>query len=277
MATQAVKKTAAVEPSADAPREKKQRHRSPAYPFISLKKAVDRAKEFYAAERKHTARIPVAVTHWKFAKKSSGGLQTIGALKQFGLMEDVGSGDNRQVKLTDAAIRIIADERPQSPERDQLIKTAALQPKIHGELFRKWGVELPSQETMRTFLKIEKEFNEAALDDFIKQYKDTIGYAKLAPDDTIPQATDEGSDKDESGEGGDMEIVDLASKGRASGQNPPPPSEGVLTLSVPYRGVNLSVRVQVHGQNLTRDHIAKVRRYLELAEEDLDAAETREE
>lgn len=54
---------------------------------------------------------------------------------------------------------------------------------------------------------------------------------------------------------------------------PPATGEGVLSLSVPYRGVSLSVRVEVSGQSLTRDHVAKVRKYLELAEEDLDVPE----
>jgi hypothetical protein len=34
----------------------------------------------------------------------------------------------------------------------------------------------------------------------------------------------------------------------------------------------LNVRVEVIGQSLTRDHVAKVRKYLELAEEDLGEA-----
>ena len=44
---------------------------------------------------------------------------------------------------------------------------------------------------------------------------------------------------------------------------------GVLYLQVPFSGERLSVRVEVSGGILQRKHIEKVRKYLELAEDDL--------
>ena len=49
-------------------------------------------------------------------------------------------------------------------------------------------------------------------------------------------------------------------------------AEGGLFLTVPYKGKNLTVQVSVEGERLNRDHVAKVRKYLELAEEDLGEA-----
>lgn len=48
--------------------------------------------------------------------------------------------------------------------------------------------------------------------------------------------------------------------------------EGVLWLQVPFRGTVLSVRIEARGQSLSKEHIARVRKYLELAEDDLEIA-----
>jgi len=260
---------------------KGKKNRSPSYPFIPLKKAIERTKEFWAKENRHPARIAVAVTHWKFGAKSSGGLLTVAALKQFWLLSDSGNGDDRQVQLTPEAIKILLDERATSPERDEIIKAAAIRPTIHADLWKKWGVDLPSDENIRTYLKLDKEFTEGAAAEVLRVYKETLKYAKLIGADIISTAGAESEDKIGAGE----EINKMPDVTPNLRVDPPPPlppagktpsplmtGEGVLTLSVPYRGVSLTVRVEVQGQSLTREHVAKVRKYLELAEEDLDVA-----
>jgi hypothetical protein len=167
----------------DAAVEKK--HRSPAYPFISLRKAVERAEQFYRQERRHAAHLSTAAKHWGYKEKSSGGLQTISALKQFGLLEDEGSGGDRRVKLTDLAFAILLDEVSGSPERAAALKKAALSPKLYAEMFAKWGIALPSDENIRTFLKRDKSFNDEAVTGVIKDFRDTLEYSKLGDADTI--------------------------------------------------------------------------------------------
>lgn len=49
-------------------------------------------------------------------------------------------------------------------------------------------------------------------------------------------------------------------------------SKIVLWLQVPFRGTVLSVRIEARGQSLSKEHIARVRKYLELAEDDLEIA-----
>lgn len=165
--------------------DKKSRTRSPAYPFINLAAALKRAKEFYAKEQRNAASVKVAVKHWGYDEKSSGGKQTSAALLNYGLFKDEGAGDRRKVQLTQDALRVILDERPESPERDQLIKKLALTPKIHKELWAKWGHSLPSDGEIRHTLLVDWDppFNEKAVDGFIKLYKDTITFAKLGESD----------------------------------------------------------------------------------------------
>lgn len=149
--------------------------RSPRYPSIPLSKAIDRAREFYRQEAKHAAKPEIAVTHWGYSSKSSGGRLTLAALRSFGLLENAGGG----VKLSDRALHILLDEREDSPDRVAFIQQAALAPTIHRKLWDKFKADLPSQASLRHSLLMEFEFAPGAVDDFIREYRDTLAFAGL--------------------------------------------------------------------------------------------------
>ena len=175
----------------------KPRHRSPAYPAISLPKALERAKEFYAVQKQHAAPTTATVGIWGFGSKSSGGSQVISALKQYGLLSESGEGESRQLQLTDVALGIIRDEREPSPDRDAAIGTTALLPKIYAEMWKKWDGNLPAEATVKYFLTHEREYNETAVPDLIASYKDTVAFAKLAESDKETLAEGEPEEKDD--------------------------------------------------------------------------------
>ena len=183
-----------IETSKDAEAAKK-RLRSPAYPYLNLKTAIERARTFYDREGRNSAPITVAATHWGYEAKSSGATQTAAALMSFGLMQDEGTGDKRKLKLTQNALRILLDARADSSERDSLIKQAALAPKVHHQIWTKWGTGI-SDENLRHALVFEWEppFNENAVDGFIREYRDTIAFAKLAESDKV--STEDGGNED---------------------------------------------------------------------------------
>lgn len=177
--------------------KKTQRLRSPAYPGINLEAALKRAREFYAKERRNAANVKVAVQNWGFKPTSGGGFIVVAALKSFGLITEEGSGDARTIRLSDLGLRILLDERPESPDRDAAIKKAALNPKIHAQLWSQHGADLPSDANLRHELIFNSKFNENSVDDFIREYKDTIGYAKLTNSDTLPAGAEDKSKQDE--------------------------------------------------------------------------------
>lgn len=154
-------------------------HRSPSFPSIDLKAAIERARIFYQHEKRLPANVAVAAKHWGYSPQSSGGRLVLAALLSFGLMEDKGSGKQRQVKLTDLALRILLDERPGSAERREALQRAAFMPKIHSELFAKWNESLPSDPNLRHYLLIEKKFNENSVEDFIKELRSTADFAGI--------------------------------------------------------------------------------------------------
>lgn len=59
-----------------------------------------------------------------------------------------------------------------------------------------------------------------------------------------------------------------AGSGGAGGGKPP--EAGVFSLTVPFAKGSINVRVQVTGDAMSPAHLARVRKYLELAEQDWD-------
>lgn len=166
--------------------------RSPAYPGINLEIALKRARGLYDRERRNAVAFSVAVSYWGFGPKSSGGLVSVAAMKSFGLIEDIERGaGGRVIKLTDLAFRILLDDRQDSVDRAALIKQAATRPKMHRQLWQKYGTELPSDSNLKHALIFDYRFNENTVDEFIKEYKETIRFAGLTDSDKLSP-----SDKD---------------------------------------------------------------------------------
>lgn len=161
------------------PSEKAKRERSPNYPAISLSQAVERAKELYKVEKRYLAPIDTVLGHWGYRPKSGGGLVAVAALLKFGLLEGEGSGPARRVKITDVAQRIIRDTREVSPDRDRLLREAALRPKIHRELWDRFGGSLPSDSNLQHTLIFEYGFTDGGAVEFIRQFKATIAFARM--------------------------------------------------------------------------------------------------
>lgn len=155
-----------------------QRHRSPAYPALTINDAVSRTHALFLKEGKHAALASTAVRHWGYKAKSSGGLKVIAALKAYGLLVDEGSGVHRKVQLTADGLSIVRDERDVSPERGQLIAKAAFRPKIISEMWERFGAELPSEDTVKHFLVVEHDYNPNAVSDIIRAYQGAASHRK---------------------------------------------------------------------------------------------------
>lgn len=153
----------------------KSRHRSPSFPFISLREAVERAKAFDRAERGNAARPSVAVTHWGYESvKSSGGPRTIAALRAYGLLEKEGS----KVRLSERALQILREDTP-APRRQALLREAALLPRVHQAILDEYRQGLPSDGNLTSDLVDQLGFNPKSVGDFIRNLKDTLALTGL--------------------------------------------------------------------------------------------------
>jgi len=146
---------------ADEMEVRKSVERSPNFPFITLEVALERAAQFYEKEKRGSAPFAIAAQHWRYSPNSSGALQTAAALKSYGLMIDEGSGASRKLKLTALALRIMLDSRPESCEREEYKRQAALTPAVVADIYQKWDNELPSDATLNHYLVLDRGFNQS--------------------------------------------------------------------------------------------------------------------
>src|SRR5690242_18308000 len=118
---------------------KKQRTRSPAYPSISLKEALPKASIIWNKALRHYVGVDDCVKFWGLDPNSGVGHSALSALKKYGLLEEQGRTNTREVKLTEFAIKLIFNPDTQSPEYRDGLKKAALSPVINADLWERFG------------------------------------------------------------------------------------------------------------------------------------------
>jgi hypothetical protein len=168
--------------------DKARKERSPSFPFISLKKAVERIREMADAHRRNQARMVTVGATWGYAAKSSGLLQTVAALKAFGLIDDIG-GPDRKIQISDLGWRILHDARPGALET--AIREAALKPRLIAEYVAQWVPERPSDAHCLSELQLDRGFNDVAAKLFLKVFDETISYANLKNGDNLSPVFDQ--------------------------------------------------------------------------------------
>lgn len=166
------------------------RGRSPSYPFISIKKAIERIEALNKSHGKAAARAATIASAWEYAPKSSGLLQTLSALKQYGLIEDIGRGPDRKIQLTDLAWRLLKDKRPGVIEAS--IDEAIRKPKLMAEYLPLWYPERPNDSHCISELQIDRGFTEDAAKSFIKVFDENVAADNLAKTDNIVYNSEDG-------------------------------------------------------------------------------------
>lgn len=203
------------------------RFRSPPYPAMNLAKAVERAGELYAKAMHHAVGLPVLADAWSYGAKSSGLSATAAALQLFGLLNGQGTGPKRRFQLTDVALRIIKDADPASEKRVAALRTAAMAPNVYADLWRTYGSASDvSDVVIRNFLTLDRSeagkapYGDAAANEIIRSYKETLVFAGIRDDAGIQNPSD-GDEIDDPGV--DQEQSNLDDFVRNITRVPPPP------------------------------------------------------
>lgn len=160
---------------------KRRKGRSPGYPGIDLEAALARAETLWQAHRDHPVNVETVLQVWGYGRQSGAGLVALAALKKFGLLIDEGSGDARRARIAPDARAILLDQRPDSTERRERIRKAALAPAIHRELWNRYQGSLPGDAALSYYLTNERDFTENGARHFLSQFKRTVAFADLQP------------------------------------------------------------------------------------------------
>jgi hypothetical protein len=151
--------------------------RSVNYPFLTLEAAIEQARRLWASVGSNRVPIPAAGAAWGYAERSSGLRSTVSALKQYGLLQDIGEGAQRQVRLTDRALDIFL-EAPESAKHKDALRAAVSSPKIYREVFDRFPAGLPAQDhAISSFLLRDRDFNRNAVARFIDGLRANIRFA----------------------------------------------------------------------------------------------------
>jgi len=211
----------------------KPRHRSPNYPYIGLKDALEKAGKILDAGGIHPVGFAAAMSAWNY--KSGSANSAIAALRSFKLIDVTGEGDKRQIKVTDDARKILSDHS----EKAELLKKVALGPTLYKELWDKYNGELPpSNKVISEYLVFTRHFNPAVVDAVIKDFRDTIAFANLSTSDIIENDGGEPNEVDDppanENKGGD------SGSGKGGTNKPPALGKGIM--------FNITIDVLEDGQ-----------------------------
>ena len=181
------------------PTSSKQRDRSPSFPFISLKTAIERLVAFEKYFGRHPAPANRAGLAWGMKTDSSQANQTLAALKAFGLIDYEGTGAERKAHLTDDARTYLRAQ--QESIKQEVLKSAVLKPKQTKRFWKMWGADRPPSPVCLDELVLKYRFTENAAKTFLSVYDDTIAYAGLTDSDKVLDADENGDDtpEDENG------------------------------------------------------------------------------
>jgi hypothetical protein len=174
--------------------------RSPAYPYVSLKRAVELAKKTFEYAKHSEADVLGLYKFWGFKGETGSSKKTLAAMRYFGLLERAHASKN--IKLSARAKRILLD--PDATEaRSKALVEAFLSPAMYKYCWELWGNEMPHDNAVKSHLMFKKGFNHATVDGFLDDYKTSVAYSGIASSATI-QSEDDPKDDEKTPEVGDL-------------------------------------------------------------------------
>jgi hypothetical protein len=143
---------------------------------MSLSEAVQKAFALYEQEHRTPAPWESVASAFGYSSTSSAVASAIAALKHFGLIDELGRGADRRIRLSELGLDT-AIEPAGSEARRSALQKAALSPEIFAELYTEFGRQ-GSDATLKTYL-LRRGFNQKAAGPIIRYYRETIEFAGL--------------------------------------------------------------------------------------------------
>jgi hypothetical protein len=143
------------------------RSRSPNYPQIGLKEAVQRVSGVYRRDYQASLTRDLAAERLGYSGLNGKSMAVLAALGKFGLLE----GRGEETRVSDLAVRILAFP-PGSPERRAALLEAAQRPELFAELDQRFARSQPSDAAIRSWL-ITRGFIPPAAEAAVRAYRET--------------------------------------------------------------------------------------------------------
>ncbi|MGA3303933.1 MAG: hypothetical protein ABSC72_11685 [Methylovirgula sp.] len=141
--------------------------RSPAYPAIGLKEAIEAVTRIYKEDYQNPIPREVAAKHMGYSGLNGKSLGALSALLKYGLLE----GRGNDTRVSDRAVHIIAYEPGTTPRADA-IQEAMTGPELFVDLDLRFQNGRASDQAIRAYLLTQK-FIPAAADHALRSYRET--------------------------------------------------------------------------------------------------------
>jgi hypothetical protein len=143
------------------------RMRSPSYPSVPLKQAIDLVNKIHRSCRTNVITRENAVHEMGYSGLTGRSMKVLSALLQFGLLEKAGTGD---VKVTQRTVDILhgIDES----DRSEATLEAAYAPQLFRDIHERFPDGIPSEGVIRSYL-IQQDFVDVAIGPAITAFMET--------------------------------------------------------------------------------------------------------
>lgn len=143
------------------------RMRSPNYPSIPLRQAVELARKIHSLNRTNIIDRDVAVRDMGYSGVTGRSLKVLAALIQYGLLSKSGNGS---VRVTQTAVDILhgIDET----DRNAALLRAGREPSLFKMIFERFPDGVPSENAIRSYL-IQQGFADVAIGPAIRSFMET--------------------------------------------------------------------------------------------------------
>lgn len=154
---------------------KERRNRSD--PSISLKEAVAKVKLLYDKEHRNETSVLLALKSFGYNSLSGASRVLLADLKKYGLIDYKGSGDNKQIAVSELAEEIL---HPGSTAKAKSTQGAVLKIPTFAEL---WNSRPgATHETLSFYLTSKRHYTTKVAEDLVRIYRESIDYAGFSSD-----------------------------------------------------------------------------------------------
>jgi hypothetical protein len=240
--------------------------RSPNYPGISLETSVDNVKTVYERDKLAATSADVIVGHLGYNRLHGTSRRSLSSMKQYGLLDEL--SDNRY-KVSETAFRLINSDL-NSPKAIEMLKDAALKPPIFRNILEEYKGELPSNQTLTSYLVLDKGFTPDGAQIFIKVLRDNVEFANITKDDFVENFDESKSFPQESNMMGQLQqqnnlsqpplAANINQAQQAFNLPTPETKETVLNFKISRKS---EARIIFYGEEVTQEAIEALRAILE--------------
>ncbi len=159
------------------------RERSPSFPFVSLKVALERLVAFEDHYKRGPATAETIGSVWGMKVGSGNVAQTLSALKAFGLLDSRRSVSGSEITISEDGRTYLRAQ--QENIRREIVQRIALCPKQIQSHWERWGSNRPKDAACLDDLVLKEGFTPDGAATFLRVYDSTIAYAGLVDSDKI--------------------------------------------------------------------------------------------